>query len=245
MPVLALALAGFASLAPQAAASRPVAQPADAARSEAAAALALTLNSEAIIIGDAADDAKALALVPQLIAGSSDLALLEKRSPGIVTEFSRRLMPITNRSSRERLPELRRRQAALYAAHFNAAELQTLNAFYTSSTGAKLLAVATDALKPDAMLAEMKASPDFKISPEAALKDIQATRPAVTKAIGPEDQDELMKLAGSGLLGRLQALAPRTQAVVLAWMDESAPWEEAATAELLNTVMTERGIEIE
>jgi hypothetical protein len=203
---------------------------------ERALKLAETLNSEAIIIGDATSDAEAIELIQQVWGSRDELAQLEKENSGITLAFARELLPITNRSMRERLPELHQRQAALYASHFSATELDTLIAFYRSPTGAKLIATTMTSLKPKAIIAEASQSEDFKFSAQAALKDVRATVPDTLKVMDATDKAVLMRFAQSGVAPKMRALAPKTQQLAIDWMNEEAPWEGAEIEKALERV---------
>jgi Uncharacterized protein conserved in bacteria (DUF2059) len=202
--------------------------------------LAKVTNSAAVIIGDASDDERSLALVPQLLDATPELTEIEAKYPGFLVEFARELAPITNRSWRERLPILWKRQADLYAATFKATELEALRIFYTSATGQKLISGMKRALKPTAMLAEAKGSADLHIGSASALADIKATVPDVARQMDTADQAVLIEFANSGLAPRLQKLAPLTQTIALEWMSESAPWEDAETQALFQKIVTRR-----
>ena len=206
----------------------------------AALELAKVTNSAAVIIGDATDDEKSLALVSQMLSATPELTEIEAKYPGFVVEFARELAPITNRSWHERLPTLWKRQAKLYAQSFNVTELETLRLFYTSPTGQKLISGMKKSLKPTAMLAEAKSSPDLHIGSASALSDIKATVPDVVRAMDANDQAVLIQFAKSGLLPRLQKLAPSTQTIAIDWMAESAPWEEAETLTLFQKIVARR-----
>lgn len=228
--------------APPAPVVLPTAELSSPAPREAALTLARLLNSEASIIGDGDDDTKVVSLIRQLAEGEPELVSLEREHPGLMKAMASAILPIINRSERERLPELQRRQAILYGSTFNDADLMTLTQFYSSPTGQKLIAIMNDAIRPNAMLAEMTASPDLKISPASVLKDIAAVKPELAKQMTAEDQEILKAFGRSGLIPRIEAVAPETQAIALAWYDENAPWEEAETEKALASVLNEFGI---
>lgn len=232
---LALAL----STAPLAATATPAGQFAatDPARMERALKLAAVLNSEAIIVGNAKSDEEAVKLAEQLLGSKQDLAAFENEHPGVSIALAREMMPILNRSARERLGELHRRQAALYAANFDTAELGTLIDFYTSPTGTKLIAAMVAKVKPNAVIAEAKQSEDFKFGAQAVLKDIRASGPDIVQALDESDKAVLLRFASSGLMPRIKALAPQTQTIAIVWMNEEAPWEAAEVQQALDRVM--------
>jgi hypothetical protein len=218
-----------------------VATRADPAVAERAIKLAAMLNSDAIIVGNAKSDEEALALISQLWGSQEDLAGLEKRYPGISVALAREVMPIINRSARERLGELHRRQAALYAANFTAAELDTLIAFYGSPTGIKLIATMLASIRPNAVIAEASKSDDLRFGAESVLKDIRSAEPEIERAMDETDKAALTKLATSGLIPRLKALAPQTQTIALKWYDEEAPWEAAEIEKAMERVLARFG----
>lgn len=207
---------------------------------ERAHALARLLNSDANIIGDDASDQKALAMVPELFGANPELAALEKEHPGIALEIAKAMLPIINRSARERLPQLWDRQAALYSRHFSAAELDKLIAFYSSPTGIKLIRVMFEKLQPRRMLEEAKKSEDFTFSGSAAVADIRAAAPGVAEAMNAEDQRVLLALMATGLLPKLQKLGPETQQITITWMNESAPWEDAEAEKAVVKIIDSR-----
>lgn len=209
----------------------------DSVRADRAQKLAAILNSETNIIGDDKSDEAALALIDQFVAASPELTALEKEMPGFMLALGREILPIANRSMRERLPELHRRQAGFYAANFTTAELDTLIQFYSSPTGTKLISVLMAKIKPTAMIEEAGKSEDFKFGEQAALKDIRATVPEVMRSMTDEDQAALMRFARSSAAPKLRAIAPQTQKIVIDWMNEEAPWEAAATDEAVARVM--------
>jgi hypothetical protein len=222
---LGLGTASLAAAQPGAPA-RTAASP-DPAVAERATRLAAMLNSEAIIVGNAKSDEEALKWIAPLWGSQEDLAALEKQHPGISIALAREVMPIINRSARERLGELHRRQAALYAATFTATELDALIAFYGSPTGTKLIAAMLANLKPNAMIAEASKSEDLRFGADSALKDIRSTGPEIARVMDEADKAALARLSTSGLAPRLRALGPKTQTIALEWYDEEAPWEEA------------------
>lgn len=214
---------------------------ADPAVAERAMKLATMLNSEAIIIGSAESDEKSLPLIEQLWGSKEEFAALEKENPGISIALAREVLPIVNRSARERLGELHRRQAALYAANFTAAELDTLIVFYGSATGTKLIATMMAKVKPNAVLAEARKSEDFSFGPQSVLKDIRSSAPAIAQAMDETDKAALMQLVASGLAPRLRALAPQTQTVALEWYNEETPWEAAEIEKAMTRVLARFG----
>lgn len=222
-------------------ASATAQRPADPARAEQAKRLAALLNSEAIIIGDAADDARAVALMGELVEGNREIAALEKERPGVIREMAVAIMPIINGSMKQRLPVLWSRQAALYAEQFDAAELATLVGFYCSPTGAKLIAGMKREIRPTTMMAEAKRSPDFSFSADSALKDVKASVPRIMADMDAGDQVALLKLAATGLLPRMQKLGPATQKIALGWWAESAPGEDAEIGKAIKRVVERRG----
>lgn len=237
--MIAFMLLAAAQIAAPPAQAAPAPEVVEARQAE-AQRLARLLNSQETIVGSADDDTRAVAVMGQLVEGNADLAALEKRYPGISKQIAVELMPLINRSANERLPQLWERQARLYADTFTAAELRTLNAFYGSSTGAKLIAAMMRNVQPRVSLEEAKRSPDFSISPQSALADIKAAVPAVVQSMDANDQAVLIAFATSGLAPKMKRLAPQTQQVVLTWMNESAPWEEAATEKLIERIVAER-----
>lgn len=229
---------------PTAAQQLPVATPSSSPEvAERSLALAQILNSEAIIIGDTKTDAEAIQFIQQLWGSREDLIDLEKENPGITRALAQELMPIVDRSARERLPELHQRQAALYSAHFDANELDTLVAFYRSPTGMKLVNAMMDNVKPKAIVAEASQSEDFKFGAESALKDIRAAVPDAVKAMDATDQAVLIRFAQSGVAPKLRMLAPKTQQVAIDWMGEEAPWEAAASEKAVERVLARFGLE--
>lgn len=227
--MLLLVPVAHAQQAPPAIVSAAVKQRADT--------LARILNSEALIIGDAKSDAQVIALVEQLFAGNAELAALQKEYPGIGQEMMVAILPILNKSSRDRLPVLWERQSALYAANFTAPELDTLIAFYSSPTGQKMVQLMQAQLKPTNSIAEMAKHPDFKASPSAVLSDVSATVPKILESLDDSDKAALRKLMQSGLLDKLKALSLSTQKIALDWYDETAPGEEEAIEAALMQVL--------
>jgi hypothetical protein len=212
----------------------------DPAITERAMALAHILNSEKIIIGTADSDEAALALVPQLTAANADLIALEKQFPGITLELARATLPITNRSEHERLPQLWQRQAALYAAHFTAPELDTLIAFYQSPTGLKLVQAMIENMHPKHALREAAQSPDMRFGAKSVIADIQEAVPDVLATMTAEDRAVLTRLASSGIMQKMAEIAPQTQQIALDWMAEEAPWEAAETDRVVAELLARR-----
>ena len=235
----ALLVIGVPVQTPIAAAPPPVAET-DAAVAVRAMTLAKTLNSDAIIIGDDKSDAKAVKMATELLGTNEDIKALEAEYPGVSLEMARGMMPIVNRSARERLPVLWQRQADLYGKHFSASELDTLNAFYQSPTGQKLISAMIANIDPKAMVAEAKRSDDFKISASSVLTDIKAAVPDMLKQMDDTDTAALEKLGRSGILTKIKALAPATQTTALVWMGESAPWEDAELEKATEAIVQRR-----
>lgn len=240
--LIALALA-IAAGTPAAAADLPRAgqtTKTDSRVAEKAAVLARILNSEAIIIGDAASDAKVFELIPQLLQATPELAELEKKYPGITQDIARAMLPITNRSARERLPQLWERQAALYAASFTLAELDRLIEFYSSTTGVKMIRIMLATNKSKHMVAEAVKSPELKFGASSVLADIRETVPDMLKQLDRQDQAAILALTKTGVMAKLQALAPRTQQIAIDWFAESAPWEDAEIESAMTRIVERR-----
>lgn len=235
--MISIALAtSLALAAPAVAQQPPAASTVSPAVSERAFKLAELLNSDAIIIGNTSD-AEALDMLRQLWGSREELVEMEKSTPGITLAFARELLPIVDRSSRERLPELHRRQAALYATNFTAAELDTLIAFYSSPTGTKLIAAMQAAIKPKAIIAEASKSEDFKFGAQSVLTDIRATVPDIMKTMDASDKAALTQFAQSGVAPKMRALSPKTQQLAIDWMNEETPWEGAEMEKAIERVV--------
>ncbi len=232
LSALTLLIAAPSSAQPSAATAA-----ADSAHAERALKLAQILNSEANIIGDEKSDEQAIAIMSQFVASSAELSALEKETPGFMLALGREILPIANRSMRERLPGLHRRQAALYGATFSLAELDVLIEFYGSPTGAKLITVLMAKVKPTAMIAEASKSEDFTFGEQAALKDIRSTVPDIMRSMTKDDNAALVRFAQSGLAPKIRAMAAQTQKIAIDWMNEEAPWEAKATDEAVALVM--------
>lgn len=202
--------------------------------------LAGILNSEAIIIGDDNSGVKTEALMRELMASDPDITELEVEYPGVGMEMAKATLPIINKYLRQRLPDLHARQSALYRANFSEAELNTLIAFYSSVTGQKMIAVMLEQLKPDAMMEEAKASEDFRISADSALKDISKTVPSIVNALDATDTKALDALMQTGLLSGLEKIGPQTQQIALDWLNESAPGEDKEIEDAAVTTITRR-----
>lgn len=202
--------------------------------------LAGLLNSEAIIIGDDASDAKTATLMQELFSSNPDLAELDRDDPGVVKEMARVVLPIINKYMRVRLPELQARQSDLYFRNFSEQEIDRLIAFYTSPTGQRMITLMMDNLQPNAVIEQLKSSGDLKISSESALTDIRRTAPAIMAAMTEADLKELETLMQSGLLVRMKMIANETQTIALTWMDESAPGEEEEIEEAMSALFEHR-----
>lgn len=209
----------------------------DALIAQRALALARILNRESLILGDARSDAQVLALIEQMFSANADLAALEKEHPGVSREMTVALLPIINRSTRERLPQLWERQAALYARTFTAVELDTLIAFYSSPTGQKLIRVMQENMQTEHSLAELKKDGEFNLSANSVLADVHATGSKIVGQMDDADKAALGALMASGLLTKLKALALPTQQIALDWYDESAPGEDEETERVLAAII--------
>jgi hypothetical protein len=241
LAVLGALLLGAAGASPACAQTKTASAAARIPDSDRAMVLAKLLNSEANIIGTADSDEKVLAMVPELFGSREELAKLEAEYPGIAVETVRALLPILNRSAKARLPDLWQRQAALYKSSFTSAELERLITLYSSTTGQKMMALLYRKAKPTAMMADMKKSDDFSISSEAVLKDIKATVPDIVSEMNAEDRQNLFKAFGEpGLQAKMRAMAPQTQAITLAWMNESVSGEDAELEAAALAVMERR-----
>lgn len=202
--------------------------------------LASVLNSEAIIIGDATTDQKATELMLQLFGTQEEMKTIEADYPGIGKELADAILPIVNRYMRQRLPQLQAQQAQLYADNFSAAELKTLIDFYTSPTGQKMIASMTSRIQPKAMMQEASQSEDFQFSAGAALKDIRDTVPGILSDLGEEDRETLVQFARSGVLPKLQALGPKTQAIAISWNQQYAENEEREIEQIVESIFARR-----
>jgi hypothetical protein len=234
---LAAAISLVAINAPlQAAEEMAVASP----QQQKALELAQILNSEAIMIGDDKSDAKSETMALELLASDAEIQELEKEFPGFGKEIAQTILPIINKYTRPRLPDLHARQSALYLRTFSEAELDRLIGFYSSPTGQKLINGVMDNIEPTAMLEEMKGSEDYEISSRSVLKDIRQTVPTVMKTMTTEDNKALADLMKSGLLGRMKSIASETQDIALKWIDESSAAEEDEVQAAINAVLERR-----
>jgi hypothetical protein len=225
----------------------PSVSPASIAVSEAsprpaALTLARLLNSEAMIIGGTDSTDKARQIMGDLAAANADMKAMEAQHPGFTRTMADAMTPIAVRSMRERLPELWRRQALVYGKRFNDAELETLNAFYASPTGQKIIDRMQQAMGHKAMVAEAAASPDFKFSAKSVQQDKDEAARTMVKALDASDMTVLAMLQKTGLADRIKAMAPETEGNALQWYDEQAPWEEAETEKAMAAVMTRFGV---
>ena len=202
---------------------------------EKALKLAAILNSEDIIVGQSDDNAKNMAL--GLTQALPELAEMESESPGILSDIADAILPIINRSLRTRLPTLQERQAALYAKTFDASELDYLIGFYGSPTGQKIVKTVTDNLSPEEMMKEGINHPDFKISGDAALKDVRRTVANIDWKLTAEDGRALQIFQLSSAFPKLQRIAGQTQQITLDWADESEPGEDEAIEAALTKVI--------
>lgn len=202
--------------------------------------LAVILNSEKAMIGDSGDDAKARQFALDLFGSHAEMAELEASAPGVTTELIDKLMPIINHSLRVRLPELQRRQSALYAETFDEADLAFLIRFYESSTGRKLVALTIDNLQTQNMVKSAKQSDDFTIASDAVVADLQSTARAITPQFDESDKPMLLELGRSSVAPKLQAIAKRTQQIGLDWQNEYLPEEEEQIMALMESIVARR-----
>ena len=202
--------------------------------------LAVILNSEKTIIGDSDDDAKASQFALDLFGSQAELAELEASAPGVTVELIDKLMPIINHSLRVRLPELQRRQSALYAETFDEADLAFLIRFYESSTGRKLIALTMDNLQTQNMAKSAKQSDDLTITSDAVVADLQSTARAITPQFDESDKAMLLELGRSSVAPKLQAMATRTQQIGLDWQNEHLPGEEEEIMALMESIVARR-----
>lgn len=209
----------------------------DVQGSERALTLAKLLNSATVIFGNDRSDAKALKLVTDAMSSDATFSSLESHYPGISLEIAHSLLAIGDRSENERLPVLWQRQADLYRRHFTADELSTLIAFYGSATGQKMIAGVIANIRPSAVTESARTSGDFSVSPDAVISDIRATVPTVFKQMNIKDKAVLAAFARSGLFARIKQLAPETQAIVLTWADERAPWQAEETRRVVRDII--------
>lgn len=202
--------------------------------------LAVILNSEKAIIGDSGDDAKASQFALDIFGSHAEMAELEASAPGVTAEMIDELMPIINHSLRVRLPELQRRQSALYAEAFDEADLAFLIRFYESSTGRRLIALTMDNLQTQNMAESAKQSEDLTIASEAVVADLQSTARAIAPQFDESDKPLLLELGRSSVAPKLQAIAERTQQIVLDWQDEYLPGEEKQIMALMESIVARR-----
>ena len=168
------------------------------------------------------------------------MAELEASAPGTTAEIIDKVIPIINNSMRVRLPELQRRQSALYAESFDEAELAFLLRFYESPTGRKLIALTMDNAQTQNMAKSAKQSADLTITPDAVIADLRSTARAIMPQFDDSDKVIFLELERSGVLPKLQAMGRRTQQVVLEWQDEYLPGEEEQIMALMEDIMARR-----
>lgn len=202
--------------------------------------LAVILNSEKVIIGDSGDDAKAGQFALDLFGSHAEMAELEASAPGVTAQLIEELMPIINHSMRIRLPELQRRQSALYAETFDEADLTLLLRFFESSTGRKLIALTMDNLQTQNMARSARQSDDLTITSDAIIADLQSTARAITPQFDASDRAALLELNRSNAAPKMQAMAKRTQQIVLDWQDEYLPGEEKQIMALMEDIVARR-----
>ncbi|WP_373489836.1 DUF2059 domain-containing protein [Parasphingorhabdus sp.] len=230
----------LATMVPEPTAVDPIPATAESQVASPALQLSRIVHSETNVIGDADDDRRAVEMMQELFDSDPDMADMERDYPGIVQQFAEAMLPIINESSRERLPDLQARHAALYAETFTDAELAVLIAFYSSATGRKLISHALDSMNFEATMAEMKQSGDFQYSAESTVKDSHAAAAKAIGAMNAEDQAVLAELGRSGLLPKLQAMALQTHQITIDWNDEYASGEEVALDEVLEAILDKR-----
>ncbi len=236
--IIAVGLATLSapSFAQQATAPAKLEAPASPALEAKALELAKILNSERIIIGNDKDNGKAVNMVKDLATASPALTRYSVKHPGFIEDLTITLMPVIDHYLRQRLPELQKRQATLYAKHFTSNELTYLVDFYGSPTGQKMIEQMLLNMKSEAVLAEAKRSPDFNFSTESVMKDVRATAPKVLQQLTAEDYKVLGELSRHTAAPKLRHLGPQTQAIALEWYQETAPGEDEAINAAILTV---------
>jgi hypothetical protein len=202
--------------------------------------LSRILNSEINIIGDADDDQQAVEMMQELFDSDPEMVEMERDYPGIVKQFAEAMLPIINKSSLERLPQLQASQAALYQDTFTDPELAALIEFYSSPTGRKLVAQTLDTIAFDTTMTEMKQSPDFEYSAASTVADTRAAGAKIATGMDRQDQLTLAEFGRSGLIPKLQAMALKTHQIVIDWNNEYAPGEEAALDAAIETILDKR-----
>lgn len=200
-----------------------------------AAALALIrlLSAAELIIGHhvspQALDAMETTMRPQL-------GDMEKRRPGISRAVAMEMQPIVVRSARERLPVLWSREAMIYGAAFDDAELETLTAFFSSGVGQRVLARGVVEARADASIRELSRNPMRQLSATAIRADTRASEAAVEDALSPQDREAWNAFNASDPNRHLDG---RVAKVVQTWANDKAPWEETELERAIGRAMAD------
>lgn len=192
----------------------------------AALAYARVVSSEAIILNEANDETVAIPLAELGIR--SELADIEKERPGVTRAVARALVAVINRSGRERLPELQRREALIYQRHFNDAELETLTGFALSPVGQRSIAATQENARTAATAAALRQGSSNARTMRAMQRDGAMTLSAARARLPSEDRAAIEAFERSALGRRLGRLEGQVGRLVTAWYAEDAPWENAA-----------------
>ena len=200
--------------------------------------LARLLNSEA---GTIAMLEKMLGeSLPRAILADPNVAAMERQYPGIVADMIAAMKPLMITYMRGELPSLWEPLAALYATHLSEADLHEVIAFYSSPTGARIIAFMEQSVDYEPMLREMAASGDYALS-DAAMDNAEAASvEQLPGQLSPGEMAAVVRFTNTPAGRRFVALLEQSKAIVSQWAAEPTPELDARLEAAVMAVINKR-----
>ena len=143
------------------------------------------------------------------------IAALLAKAPGLLDALSSAGRSVFKKHLIARTPILQQQFAQFYARNFSPAEIDQLIAFYSSSTGAKLISGLLSATNVSQLIAAMPASGDEGLTPEQqdALRRMAAAH--AQDQFTADDQKALRDFAATAVHAKLGKLRPEFHALLV------------------------------
>lgn len=162
---------------------------------------------------------------------------LEAEHPGLFQYAWNALEPEFRRHSIEDQPRFRERLSALFSARLTSSELSTLNEFYASRTGQKMIVAMYTNIDFSPVLAQAIADPDSRITAETVAPLRATARDQALKSLDKEDEAVLLQLAQKIDLQKFLGVGKAVQELTLESANAPDPEFDARMEKLIIEVM--------
>lgn len=165
--------------------------------------------------------------------GKSDDAAFFEEHPGLVETILEATQPVVRKHMIAGMPALQERFAGFYARSFTASEIDSLIAFYSSSTGAKMV----EGMYAGADLGKLVESvgEDGKdpVTSDEVRNFTRSTVERILPAFGEEDRKILMEFAASPAFAKMVKVMPEFRQMMADIANQPAPAMEAGIEQIV------------